>query len=715
MKSIEKQNVKLNVGFDGQPTEELSLKAYVFNQKGKLIEAAPLKKTAANLKVSKSDLKHSRLFIAPESKNDNKEERLELADMAKRVAYEAQIPNLKSNQLKLTPIPKFNWENWCWLACRVRGRVVKSISVNGSDTNMPVCHARVHICEVDKLKLIIPTIPDDILIDLRDIIINPPLPEPIPRPIPIPLPVPDPVPFKELSTFQNIDFEVKKQFQVQSPKLIREALLSNFQLLHPYLCLTPRFWPFFYRCDELRTVLTDHQGRFDTTIFHPCADQPDLYFWVEYMIDGSWETVYKPSIPCHTYWDYRCGSEVTITLDDERVDVCGELPGPEGSDSVEIVKVGSGAFVSHIQQQEAATSNIQGEILQTVGLTDLGLGSGYYRRPFGGSLGFRVHFGSSYPIVGGITHYRWSYRRIRNANLSPNLGAWKEITNPAYIRYYEEEGARFTKKAYSLGPDPAFVNTGFKIPPRRAEDIDVANPRNLDRTWVLEEWNSAIINTLFTGVSALQRQNDAGLYEFKFELLTQNGNGFDVAVVDQDTFQIPKFNETDVSVDAPDINLILAPGNKASGFRMKLRVDNNKCEADIFPVRVNAQEANECGFVQYQNANIQNAELSFKAFHPNNFANLSFRVRKGTEKDGLGRPVYRERASGMVIGDTTQGYNRAAGGVFTKNVPIHDLLGNCVDAAFGEYLYVDALATNGSTNELGYDASSLAGFALQKQ
>ena len=718
MKSTEKSSFKIKVDFEGQPREETPLNAYVFNSRNQLIEKSPVKKSVAQLNLSKADLKHSRLFIAPASMDDDKEENVQLKDMLKRYAYEPAIYDLKNNQLEIAPVPEFNWGNWCWIACRVRGKVIKPIESNGNTVNMPVCNAKIHICEVDKLRLIIPLIPDDILIDLRDIIINPPLPEPIPQPIP----GPDPLPFSfkekpELMKLQNIDKSIKTQFQVESPTLIREALLDNFHILHPYLCLVPRFWPFFYSCVELRTILTDHQGRFDTTIFYPCGgDRPDLYFWVEYMVDGVWTTVYKPSIPCHTYWDYRCGSEVTIKVTDDRVDICGELPGPEGSDSVEIVKIGNGAYVSHIMQNVFADTLIQGEILKTVGLTDMGLNPANYRRPFGATLGFRVHFGSNYPIAGGITHYRWSYRKIKEADLSDNVEPWRVIGNPAYIRYYEEDGANFVKKAYALGPDPAFVETGFKIPPRRAMDIDTPNPGNLDRTWVLEEWNSAVINTLFSGVSDIQRRNDAGLYEFKFELLKQNGARFKVVAIDKEDFQVPNFHNVDQSVNAPDINLIAAPGNKASAFVLKVRIDNNKCQADIHPVRVNGMEANHCGFVEYQNANLQQAQLSFRAYHPNNFANLSFRVRKGTDSDVLGRPVYVEQTNGMVIGDTAQSYIKIADGEFQKEVHVGDLLGLglCTDAAFGEHLYVDALATNGSTFELGYDASSLAGFALQK-
>ncbi|MCH5688304.1 hypothetical protein LWM68_31010 [Niabella sp. W65] len=37
------------------------------------------------------------------------------------------------------------------------------------------------------------------------------------------------------------------------------------------------------------------------------------------MINGAWETVYRPAIACNTRWDYVCGSEINISITDPRV------------------------------------------------------------------------------------------------------------------------------------------------------------------------------------------------------------------------------------------------------------------------------------------------------------------------------------------------------------------------------------------------------------
>lgn len=733
MKSSKKEGISLKLSYEGSPDKKTPIGVYVFDQRGTFKEMAAVKGDSVKLKSSARELSHGKLFVAPVSKeHKGSKETPEIRDLIARKAYQPTLRAIDNNLIEINPIPEFNWRDWCWLSCRVIGKVVKSIDVNGQQVDMPVCHARVHICEVDKLQLILPTIPDDVLIDLRDLVVNfppEPIPDPIPDPIPIPRPQPDPLPFfrSNIQKLETIDAksnltppsdELKKIFASGSVNQTRMAIVQNFHLLHPFLCYYPYFWKYFYRCDELKVVTTDSQGRFDTTIYYPCfGDKPDLYFWVEYCIEDVWTTVYKPSKPCNTYWNYICGSEVTIRLTDPRVDVCGELDTAGGSSSVEIVKIGNSGYTSHIQQNNGASIAVQGANLRTVGLTNLS-SYGPFRRPFGGNLRMRVKFGSAFPGSGGINHYRWSYRKVAEANLNPiaPVEDWKVINTPTSIFYYEEHGANFHKKAYPLGPVPNVGETIFKIPPRYAADIDIPNPGNLVRTWALQEWDSAIFNSFINGVSDLQRSNDAGLYEFKFELIKLVGGNVQVAVVDKDTFQMPEYVLSPYTTkDAPDINLIQAPGNKASAFVMKVRIDNNKCQADIKPVSVDGAEANTCGFVEYDNKATDKANLSFQAYHPNNLATLTYRVRKGTEKNPItGQPVYRAYTTGMVINDTAQGYEKGAGSIFSKDVNVNSLLGNCDEAAFGAYLRVDALATDGNTTELGYDAASLAGFALKE-
>ena len=57
---------------------------------------------------------------------------------------------------------------------------------------------------------------------------------------------------------------------------------------------------------------------------------------------------------------------------------------------------------------------------------------------------------------------------------------------------------------------------------------------------------------------------------------------------------------------------------------------------------------------------------------------------------------------------------RSVGFLMTENLPSGCAPGGCEVAGFGEHLYVDSLATDGWSDELGYDASDLRAFVLAK-
>ena len=209
------------------------------------------------------------------------------------------------------------------------------------------------------------------------------------------------------------------------------------------------------------------------------------------------------------------------------------------------------------------------------------------------------------------------------------------------------------------------------------------------------------------------------------ELFDKDGN--QVTKIPKELFQIPDKATYVPSVNAPNPYLIpLSLGtpsdiaNYCQGYRMKVRIDNSKCKAEIYKIKVNNQEADPtcCGFVPYTSLNAQNIEIRYKAYHPNNFADLSFVVQKGTCVDGDQKD--KTNARGMVNSDapTAQGlpYDRNSSSIYSKFFSAADLLGECTSggkAAFAERLYVDALAVNGNTRINEFDASSLAAFALE--
>jgi len=725
-----RKSTRFDIPFEGKPQFDLSLGVFVFNRAGKLIEQMPVQGTQGQTYLSPKELRHTRMFIAPISPGDKEPKAISLEDMQRKSAYEAVL-NFDEEAFFLRPVPNFHWQHWLFKRCRVRGKVQKTVEVNGADVHLPVCNVRVHICEVDNIWAILPRIPDGVILDLRDKLLD--LPELQPFPLPIPRPLPDPPrlpittdvglnrnPITSRAQLQSVGitselFSLQQGLRSSQVNQLRHTIGTHFRLLLPQLCLWPSFWPHFYTCDEMRVVQTDSQGRFDTSIWYQCfGDKPDLYFWVEAVIGGTWTTVYRPPIPCNVYWNYVCSSEVTINIQDERVDACGELPTPAGL-IARIEKIGSGAYMSKIQQQEITVIK-QEKAFRQIGLTDFTNSAGDYRGPFGGTLAPRVYFGSGLRPA-GITHYRWRYRKVQEADGTAVTDTDPiTIDAPVSIPDYEEENGKAYKKWFRLGPVAGVSEPIFHIPPRLAEDLEQAafgvdNPNNLTRTWSMQEFATALWNTNQLGNAI----TSAGLYELSFELLRINGGNVEVVDVPKDAFQIPVATDTNNTMDAPPAYLIpdTSDATRAEGFKVLVRVDNNVCQAEILPAKSNSiAQGDECGFLAYQSGS-DPVQLSFKASHPNDFAVFSFTVKKGVNS-----PFDAANTGGMVIGSTfeesTVDY-ALTGDTYSKTLNASVMVGSCSNAAFAEVLDVDTLATNGSDRLRGYDRTDTAAFALEKK
>jgi hypothetical protein len=376
-----------------------------------------------------------------------------------------------------------------------------------------------------------------------------------------------------------------------------------------------------------------------------------------------------------------------------------------------IKTIGSSASVNHIKQADQY-SVIQGKLFNHVGLTDVFMAGGSsaldnYRRPCGGTLNFVVQFGSGLP-ANGMYYYRWSYRQLRNADLSnsPAIALMSLHKGQALHKAYTYEyfdalnHKHFGQNTFKLGPvslngqDDLYI-----IPPA----FPASNPVNAPELSPL--WDQ---NTITASVDSTQFAD--GLYEFVLELFDVNGNK--LAAIPKHIFQVPHYTSFAPSIDAPD-EYLLVNGANADGFTMSARVDNQRCEATIYKIKVNGSEVSSdcCGFVPYPpNANI---EVAFRAYHPHNFATFSFVVKKGTCNDALQQGF--TNASGMVIGNADN-YTRDSNSIYREGFSPAQLLGVCVaggKAAFAEHVYVTALATNGYDRLSYLDASDLAAFALE--
>ncbi|HET6943499.1 MAG TPA: hypothetical protein VFH89_15205 [Sphingomicrobium sp.] len=726
------QDIQLKVEFEGQPEAGLDVSAYLFDTQGKLIASAPVVKGAAKLRLERMP-RRSRLLIGPKLAK----ERAPTVAMLERLNAYAPPWRFEPSRAvyELPPIPDFLWPHWPLCRCRVRGRVVKRVvSPGGVVVEAPVCNARVHICEVDRLWWIIERIPDDIIRRIRDdllVAIRKPFPWP-PEPDPFnriddlidispetqrirnrasaaqlfggsrheevalnPQPLP---PVETLALVHGsggdagplqLAAETKLALASRSTQVVRQALLDNLALLRPWICSWEWLHPWFYRCDELRIVTTDEDGRFDTYIRYPCiGDKPDLYFWVEYSIGGIWTTVYHPPIPCNVWWNYACGTEVMIRVTDPRVSGCGTIVDVPGK--VVIVKsIGRQVSMGEIGRDAAPDDPAK------AGTVKPGWPHATRESPFGGVLEPRVDFGSGL-VPAGITHYRWSKRTLG----STDENDWDPLPTDVHRHYREflaAPGDPPTYKSVLVGPDPAFVGEYLFL-------IEPVLPAGG------EDWES--LDDHYDHASAYWNTAgpDLGKYELKLELFRNVGGTMtrvnltaDGVTLHQVVDPAPLIEGAYVTAPAPPDRQLHAAGNLV-GFRLVLHVDNRDCSGTIEPVTV-APGANDtkCGFQEYTPASL--ATVSFRAAHPANFAYFDFDVVR------VATVLPSASASGLVDEGMVNGFSRS-GDLFSKAVPVSTMFNEglplgetpCIRAAFGEALHVYALATNGYDRLSSYDA-----------
>ncbi len=758
---MEKNSIlSFDVSFEQPPKEEVLMAGFLFYCNGKFLQQQFVKNNTlqfdlSNFRSEKDNAARNinsrelRLFIVPVS--DKKIHNISSIEaLEKFKPYEPVLKRNADGALSILPIPGNISAFWPRCSCRVTGKVSKWFQVGNAWENRAVCRAKVHICDVDSIRYWIYKIPDQIIAKIPDAILNPKelvrYPIPIPDPPPffqqgrLPIKFQQPVIFKKATSetkimaqaaaLPELSLDIRQSLASHNLDSIRETIIGNYTILHPWFCLWPWWWPYFYHLQELAVDYTDANGRYDATVFYHCfRDKPDIYIWVEYLINGSWEIIYHPPIPCNTRWDYACATPINIQITDPRVpgNCCCDcnLPG----DLVWIRSVGH-TSVSHIKQlTEVLPPPGQSIGYDRIGLTDAGAAgdpsylpivTGDFKRPFGGSPYLNMGFGSSLPN-NAIYHYRWSYRQVKDAGLNNVADSFKPIEpiggaiNKGYqFEYTDSNGdTQSAPNSVKLGPFTVGPNDNlYIIPPERP------NMAPFSVTEFSPDWHQPTDNmvTMFFNSETLKNgtvPGGDGLYEFLLELFDQGGNL--LVNIPKSTYKVPDYDNAGYSVNAPDILLQNATTATASGFKMLMRVDNSQCLGEIFTVEVNGAPASLdcCGFAQYKPGGVEaDLSLSFQAVHPNNFAVFSFGVVRGTCDEVL-TPA---NANGMVI-DDAMGYVLTSA-VYEKHFTPSQLLGDCYlngtgKAAFAENLYVAAMATDGYSRLSAKDAGDLAAFALE--
>ncbi|MBK8899909.1 MAG: hypothetical protein IPM53_01880 [Anaerolineaceae bacterium] len=709
--------IKINFTNQGQAP---SLQAYVFSKDGQLLGSAPVEKDTAVIRLPDTlNGRNVNVILGPQVE---KEQPAPTAAALKRMGayvkptrYLVERPELELN------IPIDIFPSWCF--CFVHGRLVKRVTLpDGTIVELPVCHARVHICEVDYIPLVIAKLPDPLILRLRDDLLDRLKVIPWPPVPPVP-PIPDPGPRRmavqsEMASLAPTASMAAGQYQsvvalagVTAVSQIRYQLSNLADIIKIYLCDWLYLWPYFKK-DCLTTVEVDSEGRFYAFIAYDCDDKPDLYFWVEQFQDGAWHTVYKPSIGCGTYWNYDCGTEIVINVPgavacyDPPYDVppgvtLFVLPYAIGHTPIWGIPPGAPPAPNGWLRPDGYVNYHSGSSLGWL-----------YDAPFGEVLNF-IHDDSYFIPSDGVKYYRYSYRRANPAN--PNTGAndasWTPITTPLSRGYRMEYSDRLpTYEAYPVGPVTVGSQSGLfefkpQTPPARPSDP----PTVLVREWVhgnlgetAASWDT---RAAAPALSATNTTDDAGDFEVKIEVFDASGNQVMPGAA---TFRFLARN-----FDGTTTRLATAPEIAGGAYVLLVHVDNNHVSADLPQPSIGGVAASDdCGFLRYEPGDL--VHIRFLATHPNDRAVFRFVIKRGSNTLSLAstQAPYVETAAASAPTDTAP-YNKV-GDYYQRNFTPGELVGSCVDAAFAASLAVYGKATNG-WERLGLDASRLIAFALAEE
>jgi hypothetical protein len=715
-----KSSFKLSIQLDICGDKELpELSAHLFSASEKPVATAEVSNNKVNFELPEQyNGQQLKLAIAPKANQSGQS--LSLKQITRNNGYVNRLTALKNRKAITISIPDYIIPIWCF--CLVRGKLVtQKTTPDDQNIELPVCNARVHICEVDKFRFIIPTLPDDIVFRLRDDLIdllkNPPTPiDPdIPDPIPDP-PIPEPpIPTPSFARTANLSRENTNSFssnlsltnhsisqpviqlqQAHSAAMIRQQLLDRSDLLRLFLCRLNYLW-YFFRKDCLTTVETDDQGYFSAIIAYDCDDKPDIYIWAEQLQESGWQTIYKPSVACNTHWNYQCGDLLTINAPDAEGCEQPDYDIPEG-----VVLFVLPHSIGHAPIYGNTGSSAPRGWVRTDGMLDYHDTLGDINNaPFGGRLVFRQD--DSYFIPNsGVKYYRYSFRRQGDSE-------WTPIQTPlarAYRMEYDD-GSLPTYESYLVGPQTVGAQSAlyeFKpvSPPVNAEDPDSVVAREWLRGNLGEA--AAIWNTeaIAPAISSTNPDDTSGVFEVKIEVFDESGNHVPEG---SDSFRFLLQDPASSTVRYTNADEVI-DGN----FIMKVHVDNNHVASSLPQPDIDGVAASdECGFLRYDAGD--NVRIRYHASHPNDHAVFRFGVKRGSIHLASASTLspYVETAS--PIAPTPTGNYSQSSNYYQRHFAVSDLVGECVNAAFAAHLNVYGKATNGR-ERLGIHSGNLIAFAL---
>lgn len=689
---VREQQTRLVVKVDlhGQKAGETAPEAhvYLFSKDGDTIDRKPLDgKGQATFQVPVAQDRQSfRVLVGPATGAEEDA----FAELVRRGAAETGLTMAKGKDLEHSiGINRGDWERWLIGRCCVKGHVVKRIGSGTGAVDLNVCESIVEIYEVDPWFIIIDRIPDSILEKLRKIILQPiPFPWPPIGPDPGPVEGPtDPIPwFQDLIGRKTAAMQVRSatapaSFPTQLTALAKTSSAAEFrsqlvdyrsELIH-WFCY---YWPWYVRTTKVCQTKTNCEGKFTCCYYHSWfnPDIPDLWFRVRQVIGGVDTVIYERyPVACHTWWDYACGSEVTLYVTNPSARTCCNEP-PVVANGNWVILEAIGATSPY---QIRGSSHDPG-----TAVAGDGHDKGWTRAngPFGGLIRPRLRFKDTLRPL-GVMYYRVSW--APQGTDPANNALWNYLDQPVSRHFIHEVAGHPTYDSYPLGPHTIGTTPHLmEIPPSAPPAGDWAFPPQYER----DDLTSAYFETTGPIPAA-----SAGKYDIRVQLY--NAAGVQVQILPTGIkYYVPSLDDlsgTILTDDAAGLGMVVG-----DCLIMTLHVDNNVCTAIIAPPEIAGHGADpDCGGLEYAKRD-QVVTMAFEASHPHQFATYGWYVYRGHAN-------LRDSDSGEV----------GAGSHLVTDTVDH-LMEHCNIGAFAEYLYVYAKAIDGWDRLSGYDRFDVFAFTL---
>ncbi len=675
--------------------------AYAFTDTGHFIASAPVDaKGNATLSVPAARVAQNlRVVVGPETTGAAANAPPPaLSDLTRRGAQEQFIrtgPDAKSLQAAFTVPPEI-WR--CWIRfCFVQGTLLKRIYSSGVAIDYPVCGAAVQVWEVEPIYLLIPKLSNVQLQQIAKYLLNP---QPLPPGSPVeglnavafnpqPDPPGDPYPFASLGRIEiAAPTPTVQTFSVTSPEFttahqaaasgdllaLRQSLSTIDEAAVRYIfCL---LFPWFVTTRLLTTLTTDRCGRFSGIAFLSCYETANLYFDASVSFFGIPIQIYNPTpISCYTYWNYQCGSEVTLYTNSPLAPLCSPCPPIDAPENYVLFRALGNVQLNGIYGASPVLSGVT--TASNIGQAANLYGAGY-DSPFGGNVLPRVEFDSSLRALNKAMYYQISYRQGTSGSFTPLVGS----IDRKYNRFV---GPDLVTSVYNLGPKVVgSVANLFEIPPALPPEGD----------WAYPDPPVDLANAQFpsTVLPSSPPAGTYGKYQLKLDLFDSSGNPVNVAAAGI-AYYVPTTQDPDGTIHTADASTIgLVSGNS---FIMTVHVDNRMTSGSLGTPSLDGNPADACGVFRYNPGPTGTVTIPYTATHPDNFATYSYRLSRGAT------PLTPPTTSGKVSAAT----NPATVFISVLSLLLQPDNTVCDVAGYAEDLYVAALATDGWSRLSQYDSS----------